>query len=57
MVASILAFFKALAEILGLTKYFYNEVKDTPIEKEQKIDEAIAEEKTQAQSQGRPKWD
>lgn len=57
MIASILALLKAIAEILGIAKYIYNEAKDTPIEKEAKIEASVEAEKVQAKKQGRPKWD
>ena len=57
MFTSILAFFKALAELLGFGKWIYNESKDTPAEKEQEIEVSNAEERTQAEDSGRPKWD
>jgi len=57
MIASILALLKAIAEILGIAKYIYNETKETPVEKEAKIDASVDAEKKQAKETGRPKWD
>ncbi len=57
MLASILSFFKALAELLGLAKWFYNESKPTPAQRDQSIEEQNAKEKEQVETSGRPKWD
>ena len=57
LIASIVTILKSIAEILGLGKFIYNEVKDTPIEKEMKVEASIQEEKEKAKKQGRPSWD
>lgn len=57
MFASIISFFKALAELFGLVKWTYNESKQTPAQKEQEIEADNAKEKEQVETSGRPKWD
>jgi hypothetical protein len=57
MLTSIVSFFKALAELLGLAKWFYNETRKTPAQKEDTIEEDNAKEKEQVETSGRPKWD
>lgn len=55
--ASILAFLKALVELLGFSKWLYNTAKKTPAQKEQEIEAKNEKEKEQAEDNGRPSWD
>jgi hypothetical protein len=57
MLASILAFFKSLADILGITKWLIEQTKDTQTEKEQKVEATIQKEEQQAKEKGRPTWE
>ena len=57
MMASILAFLKALIELLGFSKWLYNSTKKTPAQKEQDIEVANRKEEDEASTSGRPKWD
>lgn len=57
MIASILALLKAISEILGFSKWIYNENKDTPSQVESKIEVKNNEEKKEVEQTGRPKWD
>jgi hypothetical protein len=57
MIATILAFIKGLVELLGLGKWIYNTTKKTPAQQEQDIEASNAEEKEDAATDGRPKWD
>lgn len=57
LIASIVTILKSIAEILGLGKFIYNEVKETPIEKQIKVEAKIQEEEEKAKKTGRPSWD
>lgn len=57
MWASIVAFIKGLVELLGISKYIYTEVKKTPAQQEQEIEASNAQERNDAATDGRPKWD
>jgi len=56
MWTSILAFFKALSELLGFGKWIYQETKKTESQKETEIEASNEIEKEQAKKEGRPKW-
>lgn len=57
MITSILAFFKAFAEILGIGKFIYQQTKKTESQKEQEIEVTNSQEQNHSQTDGRPKWD
>jgi hypothetical protein len=57
MLATILAFIKGLVELLGLGKWIYNTTKKTPAQQEQDIEASNTEEREDAATDGRPKWD
>ncbi len=57
MLASIVAFFKALVEFLNLSKWIYAETKKTESQKEGEIEANNGAEKEQVKKEGRPKWD
>lgn len=57
MWASILAFFKALAEFLQFGKWIYTETKKTESQKEGEIEASNGAEREQVKKEGRPRWD
>lgn len=44
-------------QLIPFIRWIVSQVKRTPIEKEQKVDENNQSEKDQAMKTGRPKWD
>lgn len=54
--ASFLALLKGIIEFLGLAKWFYNETKTLPSEKEAKVSEENKKQEEQSKKTGRPTW-
>ena len=54
MLVQILAVIKALAEILGIAKFFYKEIAPTPEQAATKIDTENQTQEEKAKTEGRP---